>query len=188
MGQIEEKNRKRTKRNALKKVLLETIKFAGILTIAVAAPNVLGAMHKLGMIASPRQGEVIRRALKSHRAAGLIVYSEKGYSLTEKGESELRRLTLKEFASHRPRRWDGKWRVLMFDVPERDRRQRDRIREMLQLMGCVRLQDSVWVLPHDCEDMIALVKVDLKLGKRLVYLIAEAIEGEDSLKRHFKLT
>lgn len=187
MGQLEAENAKHVRKDQLKKIMLGTVKAAGLLTIAVAAPNVIGAMQKLGLVHSSRHREVIRRSFEKHVRTGLMVRDSSGYRLTDKGEAVLRRLELREFQFKKPKRWDGKWRVLMFDIPERRKKTRDRIRLLLGEIGFARLQDSVWVYPYDCEDIIALVKSDLFIGKDLLYLIANALEGDLVLKKHFKL-
>ncbi len=54
-------------------------------------------------------------------------------------------------------------------------------------IGFVRLQDSVWVYPYDCEDFIALLKAELKIGKDVLYAIADTIEHDKGIRRHFNL-
>jgi len=49
------------------------------------------------------------------------------------------------------------------------------------------LQDSVWVYPYDCEDFINLMKADFKIGKDLLYVVADKIENDKFLAQHFKL-
>ena len=87
----------------------------------------------------------------------------------------------------RPKRWDRKWRILIFDIPEYRKGLRDKIRRTLGVIGFVRLQDSVWVYPHDCEDLIAFLKADFRVGKDMLYMIVEELEGDGHLKRHFGL-
>ena len=55
-------------------------------------------------------------------------------------------------------------------------------------IGFTYLQDSVWVYPYNCEDLIALLKSDFKVGKDLIYIVAEEIEYEKGLLENFKLT
>jgi DNA-binding transcriptional regulator PaaX len=74
---------------------------------------------------------------------------------------------------------------LIFDIPEYRKSTRDRIRETLRIIGFVRLQDSVWAYPYDCEDLITLLKADFKIGKDMLYLVVEAMENDASLRRHF---
>lgn len=54
-------------------------------------------------------------------------------------------------------------------------------------IGFVRLQDSVWVYPYDCEDFIALLKAELKVGKDVLYAIVDTIEFDKHIRRHFGL-
>jgi len=57
----------------------------------------------------------------------------------------------------------------------------------LHAVGFVLFQKSVWVYPYDCEDFIALLKADFKIGKDMRYLIADTIEGDASLRKAFNL-
>ncbi len=54
-------------------------------------------------------------------------------------------------------------------------------------LGFARLQDSVWVYPYDCEDLMALLKADLKIGMAVLYMIVEHIENDKHLRAHFSL-
>lgn len=187
MGEMEHASRKRTRKDNLKKIILGTVKTAGLLTVAIAAPNVIGAMGKLGMLPSKRQNEVIRRSCEKFVRAGLLTKNDVGFTLTKKGEATLRLLEIRGFQAHKPRRWDGKWRMLIFDIPEYRRGLREKIRRTLRTIGFVHLQDSVWVYPYDCEDLVALLKADFRIGKDILYVIVDALEGDFRLKRHFKL-
>lgn len=85
------------------------------------------------------------------------------------------------------RRWDKRWRVIIFDIPERRRKVRDRLRNTMRELGFVRLQDSVWVYPYDCEDMMTLMKADFKLGAAVLYMVVEHIENDKHLRAQFTL-
>lgn len=187
MGKQEETSRKRTKRNQLRKIILETVQAAGIISIALFAPNVVGAMAKLGMIPSPRQKDVVNRSTDRLVKQNLMEWRDSKLRLTAKGERELLSLTLREISRAKPRRWDEKWRVLIFDIPEKRKHLRVRLRLTLQSLGFVRLQDSVWVYPYDCEDLIALLKADFHLGDDVRYLIADSIERDEELRKHFRV-
>ena len=107
--------------------------------------------------------------------------------LTAKGEQVLRRLELHDFKLRKPKRWDRKWRILIFDIPERRKGLRQKIRYTLKAIGFVRLQDSVWAYPYDCEDLVTLLKADFKVGKDLLYLIVDSLEYDKPLKEYFGL-
>lgn len=187
MGQIEESGRKKKRNRDLQKVILASVSIAGGLAIAAVAPNVLGAMDKLGLLPGKREQEVIKRSRERLVKRGLLIYRNRLLQLTPKGERELRFLTLTEFGLEKPRRWDGRWRVLAFDIPESRRRVRARVREILNRIGFKRLQDSVWLYPYDCEDVIVLLKADLKIGKDVLYLIVDELEFDLPHRRYFGL-
>ena len=87
----------------------------------------------------------------------------------------------------KPKKWDEKWRVVIFDVPEKYRSSRERFRRILQKAGFLRLQDSVWIHPYDCEELVAFMRKELRLGGSVLYLIVEGLEGESKVREHFKL-
>ncbi len=187
MGKQEQESRKRTQRNQLRKIILETVKVAGLISLALVAPNVVGAMEKIGLLPSPRQKDVVDRASQRLVRNGLMEWRDSKLRLTQKGEKALRALTLQEFSWSRPRRWDKKWRVLIFDIPERRKGLRLKLRSTLRAIGFVRLQDSVWVYPYDCEDLVALLKADFHVGDDVLYMIVDSIERDAKLKRYFEL-
>ena len=85
------------------------------------------------------------------------------------------------------RQWDKRWRVIIFDIPEKRRRTRDRLRITMRELGFAHLQDSVWVYPYDCEDLVALLKADLKIGAAVLYMVVEHIENDKRLRAQFAL-
>ncbi|HVS79995.1 MAG TPA: CRISPR-associated endonuclease Cas2 [Candidatus Paceibacterota bacterium] len=185
MGIQEQQSRKRTKRKNLQFYILRTVAAAGVIAVGAVAPNVLGALGKLGFILPKRQGEFIKSAQRKLVENGYLVLSQGRLSLTKKGE---RALLLKEgFAKAKPRKWDGKWRILVFDIPERRKSLREKVRNTLLDLGFYRLQDSVWVYPYECEDFITLLKTDFRISKELLYVIGDSIENDSHLIHHFSL-
>lgn len=75
----------------------------------------------------------------------------------------------------------------MFDIKEIRRNDRDLLRDELEGIGFYRFQNSVWIYPYDCEDLIMLIKSDYKLGRNVVYIIAEEVENDKVLRQHFGL-
>lgn len=186
MGKMEEVSARKLKRNQLRRIVLSTMQSAGLLSIAIVAPNVLGTMAKIGLIPSVRQTEVVRNSTKRLIKAGLLEWHSSKLRLTARGRRELERLQLRE-GVRKPRRWDGRWRVLVFDIPERRKGLRQKIRFELISIGFERLQNSVWVFPYDVEDFITLLKAEYKIGDAMRYMIVETIERDDELRTKFKL-
>ena len=188
MGYIEEESRKRARRGEIQKIILETVATAGILSIALVAPNVLKSLKMLGIDVSDRKKEIVNSARKRLVTTGLLEYDKKGYlKLTEKGVQKLRLFTRENYQIPRPKKWDKKWRVIIFDIKEERKTSRDKIRKTLFMLGFLRLQDSVWVHPYDCEDFIMLLKADFSVGRELLYMVVDIIENDKVLKKEFNL-
>lgn len=87
---------------------------------------------------------------KKKKESGLI------YSITARGRFWVEDLE-KEISKKEPP-WDGKWRIISFDIPERTRKHRDSLRAELIRSGYQKLHNSVWVgkapLPQDVFEFI----------------------------------
>jgi DNA-binding transcriptional regulator PaaX len=186
MGIQEREHRKRLRRNQLQELILGTIAVTGMLSVALVAPQVLIAMKKLGLTPSVRQGTVIGTSIARLLKNDLLSREGGRLRLTDKGQHVLLRASL-EPQFHKKQRWDGKWRVLIFDIPEYRKGLRQKVRNTLRTVGFRRLQDSVWAFPYDCEDFIVLLKADFRVGRDLLYMIVDSLEGDTVLLQHFKL-
>lgn len=185
---MELESRKRARRGEIQRAILGTVAAAGVLSIALVAPNALRMLSLFGIKPGRRKQEIIAASRKRLVAQGFLQYAGNGLlRLTKRGEQKLRQLELTDYAMKRPKRWDKKWRILIFDIREERRPLRDKVRRTLTAIGFVRLQDSVWVYPYACEDLIALLKADFHIGKDVLYLIVDAIENDAWLKKHFEI-
>ncbi len=186
MGDIEQEARKLRTRGAIQNATLSAIGIAGILAIGVMAPNTL---KLLGSVKNKsRFFAQSTNALTRLKQKGLITFVKKdevSYArLTPKGQRLLDNITTIPLPK---KRWDKRWRMVIFDIPEKWRKSRNRLTALIRQLGFFRLQDSVWVYPYDSEELIALIKLELRTGKNVRYVIAEKIEGDAEIKAHFGL-
>ena len=118
----------------------------------------------------------------------LLEYDNRGFlRLTATGREELNRLETNDYRIKIPKRWDGRWRVIIFDIKEIRRGDRNLMRHMLGEMGFKRLQNSVWVHPYGCEEMLNLLKINLGLNRDVLYLVVEKLENDKWLRSEFEL-
>jgi len=189
MGILEEKGRKRRRRDNIQNAVLAVVGTAGILAIAAVAPNVFQALpHIMGKQQYKLRFQT-KTALGRLIVKGYVKRGEKGFlEITPVGR---RHLDIKRAQALAPaktkRRWDKRYRLVMFDIPEYRRKTRSRLRALMNDFGFLRLQDSVWVTPYDCEDLITLVKAELKVGKDILYAVVDQIENDSWIKKHFEL-
>ena len=193
MGKLEKEVKQKRKRENIQKILLDVIATGGFLAMGVILPN---AMTLLKLIEGDKQRKKnpkysINNAIKRLKEKKFIKFEKtpKGtfVRLTSKGNEYLRMLGDYSSAVRKPKKWDGKWRIIIFDIMEFQRGIRDKFRKTLKNIGFIQLQRSVWVFPYDCEDLIILLKSDFKIGKDILYIIAEKIENDRLLKKIFNL-
>ena len=108
------------------------------------------------------------------------------YVLTGKGKQ--RALTYRIEDMQIPKqKWDGKWRIVAFDIPEKLRTSRDALRNKLQDLGFYELQKSVLVYPYECKNEVEFLVEFWDIRKHVRYGILETIDNELHLKSYFKL-
>ena len=192
MGSIEIAARQKRKKRKLKTGLLLAALGAGILLTAAMAPN---ALQLLRYIPGKRNSRYLfqnKRALTRLKEKGLVTFIQrkgKWYArTTNKGRLFLLGEGLKDhLVRSKSKRWDGQWRVVTFDIPEKRRSTRDRLRGYMQAYGFKKLQSSVWVFPYDCEEVLALIKAELRIGNAVLYMVVDEIENDRPLREHFRL-
>ena len=74
------------------------------------------------------------------------------------------------------KKWNKKWFLVFFDVPEIQRNKRNYLRKFLIDIGFYRYQQSIYIFPYECEKEIKLIKKIIEGAKYMKYIIAEKIE------------
>ncbi len=114
------------------------------------------------------------------------------YKLTEKGrlriiKARIKLLHLIRKKSKKNRKWDKKWRLLVFDIPEKRRRLRDDFRMHLRFLGFKQLQKSVWICPFEMDPEFQELVERYKLKQNIVTMVIDQknIDGNEILKGLF---
>lgn len=124
--------------------------------------------------------------------------SDHCYELTASGEyaalkayvrKEHWLLEQKENALLKPQsiRWDGKWRIVLFDVPEQKRPIRDYLRNVLKRHGFIEFQRSMWVWPHKLPEFLSKLLSDPLMRKYTRAITTYDIDYDEDLRKRFKL-
>jgi len=190
---MESESKKRVKRVRLENILLGSIAVAGVAGIALLAPPMLRLLKNADpeWLLKRDPSRRLRESALRLKRKGLVEFKnesgKKKLRLTLRGERVVGSIWNETYQLQKPRKWDGKWRLVIFDIPEKKRPTRDKIRHLVSRLGFLRLQDSVWVYPYDCEELMTLLKTDLKIGRALLYVIADAIEFDKPIRQHFGL-
>ncbi|PIQ69468.1 MAG: CRISPR-associated endonuclease Cas2 [Candidatus Tagabacteria bacterium CG_4_10_14_0_2_um_filter_40_13] len=105
------------------------------------------------------------------------------------GEGKRRALTydLEKMEIKKPKQWDKKWRVVLFDIPDNRKKSRETLRFHLKNLGFYKFQESVFVHPYNCKDEIDYLIEFYDLRRFVRFIIADSIDNEIHLKTHFRL-
>ncbi len=184
--------RNQTKRKRIETAVLGSIALTGFLVAAAMAPNVVVVLQKaLPDLRPINQKQSVKKAIGRLIRGGYIEKKNNRYYISLKGEEHLKLLVLRAgnqaSSSYSRKKWDKKWRIVIFDIPEKEKVKRNALRSLLIQTGFVKMQNSVWVYPFKCDEVVALLKFNLKLGRNAVYIIADGIEGDEWLREHFNL-
>ena len=107
------------------------------------------------------------------------------FHLTPKGKlSILKYLHLEKLMS---KKWDHRWRVIVFDIPENLKKWREYLRKELKDLGFLPLQESVYITPFPVTGELDELLKARNLRKYFRYLTVTEIDGIDDLQRQFEI-
>lgn len=110
-------------------------------------------------------------------------------SLTKEGKKKAGMFQIDALTIKKPKKWDKKWRIVIFDIAQLKKTYREAFRGKLKELGFYPLQKSVWVYPFDCQAETELLKDFFGLSNQEMRLIvADNISKDDQLRKSFKLT
>lgn len=110
---------------------------------------------------------------------------EKYIEITRKGFKRIEQTRDSEVYIKRPKKWDGKWRIVIFDIPRKFNSGRDHLRRKLLLLGFIKVQESVYAYPFECSEEIDLVVDEVGVNRFVSIFVADAIRNEELLINQF---
>ena len=108
-------------------------------------------------------------------------------TLTHKGKQFLNQKAMEELRPPKPPVWDKKWRLVLFDIPEEFKKNRNSFAAGLKRMGFVQIQKSCFTFPFPCLDEVEILADFHEVRPFVTFLVAESLEGSKALARRFKL-
>ena len=168
----------------------------------------LGAGLALGLTQSPKthwwilkqiprewrkiNRQALERAINSLYSSHLVEekHNKDGtttFILSENGKQRTSQFNIEKLEIKKPQKWDNKWRIVMFDIPEKLKKIRDSLRFHFQEIGLLELQKSVLVYPYPCYKEIEFILEFYNARKYVRFVLAEKIDNELHLKKKFGL-
>lgn len=124
----------------------------------------------------------ITRSIKGLKDAGLIESVFSGQNnfarLTKEGKKKVHSLTLESETTLVNTSWDGMWRIVLLDLPEARKSEREALRYLLKKADFVCLKNSAWVSPLPYEHLFTNIKKDLGLTTEMIIIVTDQLDEE----------
>jgi len=122
----------------------------------------------------------LTRSLKGLTEAGFVENISSGQNeyarLTNEGKRKFHSINLESGLIST--KWDGYWRMIILDLPEERKSEREALRYLLKKAGFVCIKNSVWVSMYPYENLFTSIKKDLGLTTEMMILVTDKIDEE----------
>jgi len=175
----------------MKKILL--LLQAGITVSLTKRPDVMfTVIRETSRELKEIDQRALQRAIKSLYRSKLVSCQEHADGtiklvLTEGGRKQILRYNLRTLAVEKPVAWDGWWRLVVFDIPERLKKGRDALANKLKELGFHQMQKSVFILPYECKDAVDFIVEVFELRPHVRFLLVKETDIDLALKHVFSL-
>ncbi|WP_027409084.1 phenylacetic acid degradation operon negative regulatory protein PaaX [Anoxybacteroides tepidamans] len=120
--------------------------------------------------------QAVRAAISRMSKQGWVQAEKKGnksyYSLTPRGVKRMDEAA-KRIYKIRPEKWDGKWRIFVYTIPEEKRSLRDELRKELVWSGFGTISNSSWISPNNLEKQVYDLIDKYQIAPYVDFFIAE---------------
>lgn len=169
------------------KILYYILLSGGFIVASIIAPQLPYALLRAYLKNKKFQKFKFNRDLQRLKERGEVWITEDGIKITKKGKSRVLKYQLDDIEINKPPRWDKKWRIVIFDIPDHSREKSNYLRHKLIDLGFQQYQKSIFIHPYPCEDEIDYIKGMFEVRPYVKIFIAEKIEDEEIYKRKFDL-
>ncbi|KKP77898.1 MAG: hypothetical protein A2271_03575 [Candidatus Moranbacteria bacterium RIFOXYA12_FULL_35_19] len=176
------------------KFLLAFLAVGPLLVVGAVLPGIISATNSIKQskkYSEPKFQNAYRNL--RHRKLIEIIHEKNGkirVQLTNKGQKRIKDFYFENLQLSKPKRWDGKWRVLIFDIPTKPQiynQARNALRNKIKDLGFYQMQKSAWICPYECEDEILFVAEIFQVQKHIEILTVEKLLHEEKIRKYFRL-
>lgn len=127
----------------------------------------------------------LSRSIKNLVESGYAEMHDSGQQnyvrLTKKGKLKLDKISLEGGDALVPTTWDGFWRIIILDLPEERKNERESLRYLLKKANFICIKNTVWISPLPYEHLFTNIKKDLGLSTELMIIITDKLDPETNV-------
>ena len=183
----------RKPRSEIIKDILLVLATGGLICLAATSPyfgvNLIRGISRWKKHKPRKLTDAFKRLQKRGCIEIEVIRNQIYIRLTKEGRKLAGWMQIDALKIKRPKKWDGNWRLVIFDISQMKKSHREALRGKLKQLGFYPLQKSVWIHPFECRDEIELLRDFFGLSeKEMRLIVARDIGKDDWLKKHFKLS
>lgn len=169
------------KKPSIQRTILKTLSKKGVISLVSIKKDVENVI--LGHSeADNKTGYAIARSIKNLLSDGLIEAFNSDHNqylrLTKEGKQKLNNIALECESTLVSTTWDGFWRIIILDLSEERKNEREALRYLLKKAGFICVKNSVWVSIYPYEHLFTNIKEDLKLTSEMMIIVTDNIDKE----------
>ena len=182
--------REKHAKGELIKNILKNLAIGGVLMSGFAMPNIVKLLDFFGATHTNERRKILKAVERMKQKKLVRIYEKNGrevIEITELGKKKVLSYDLENIKITRPKKWDGCWRIIIFDIPEKNKKARRALNFKLKNMEFFPLQKSVFVCPFECDDEVEFVAEFFGVKRHIRKILAKKIENDEFLKNFYNL-
>jgi DNA-binding transcriptional regulator PaaX len=132
-----------------------------------------------------KKNYALARSIKNLVEAGCVEIhdspNQKYLKITKKGQEKLNCIKLEGEEALVSNTWDGFWRMIILDIPEERKSEREALRYLLKKANFICIKNTVWISPYPYEHLFTNIKKDLNLGNELMIIVTNKLDPETNM-------
>ncbi|MBU1179123.1 hypothetical protein KKB69_02200 [Patescibacteria group bacterium] len=166
------------------KDVMNCLLVSGTIIIAAQSPYFVRSLLKSFKDWDKYPKKKVSDTFSNLRKQGFIEIERKNkqiyIKLTEEGRKRAGMYQIGHLEIKKPKKWDRKWRLVIFDIAQLKKTYREAFRGKIKELGFCCLQKSVWAHPFECRAEIELLRDFFGLSQDELRLIVAVELGDDS--------
>lgn len=168
-------------------LVLVSLLILGSVPLMVLLPGLAGAFKGFAKSKNYQRDIIARLEKEGFVKVKYLPNGKTEVSITQNGHTRVLRYNLGTMQLMNKKKWDKKWRLILFDVPEKRKVMRDALRKKIKELGLLKIQQSVYVYPHQCEKEMDFLISYFKIRPFVKYFTIERFGGDDEYRKHFEI-
>ena len=169
-----------------KEIMLFLLKGTVLLTMFIV-PN-MGKVFGNFALDERKEKYKQKKRIENLEQKGLILLSGDKIKLSAKGRKLLSRFDYEKIEITKPKKWNGIWQIVSYDIPVEYNKERDYFRQKLEDWDFKQVQKSIWILPYECKEEIAILAKSLGINRYVLYFNTTHIPNEKKYLELFGLS